>query len=580
MSKVIIVGGMAAGCRAAARLSRLSPDYKITVVEKGAYISFSSCGLPMYAEGEIDGISNLTKTSYGAIRDEKYFSDVKGVTVLTRTEVESIDSEKNEVRCRTLDNGGGTCVLPYDYLILATGARAVKPKFSNVVSPKVSAFHSPTDAENFRKAAQKGEVEKAVIIGGGFVGCELIEALSSLWGIETVLVEKEDALLPGALDTEIAAYLQSRIGSNKVKLFLSTGVDSIDKDENGSPVISLEDGRHIEADYVFYCLGVRPNIELARKTNIKIGERGGIVVDANMRTNIRNIWAAGDCVEVRNLVTDKPESLSFGSLSNRMGRVAADSIAGRKASFRGAVGTVSLKLFDQIVCAAGLTEKKAKKSGYETGSVVGSFPDRPDYYPEWKILVAKLVYEKRSMRLLGLQLVGEGEVTRYIDVFSELLAQRKTVAELLELEHAYTPAHSSPISPLNFLGFMAYNQETDGLRNVGPLDARSFEGTFIDVREPEEVESLPFAEEAVRIPLSEIHSRFKEFDADTSIMFVCERGPRSYEAAKAFMKHGHANVSYLGGGNFLYDAINKIQVAKKAVFRTNARFKSSSNENK
>lgn len=551
---------MAAGCRTAARLSRLSPDYKITVVEKGPYISFSSCGLPLYAEGEIDGISDLTKTSYGAIRDEEYFRNVKGVTVLTKTEVDRIDTTKNEVRCRDLDNGGGVFVLPYDYLVIATGAETVKPKFSNVLSPKISPFHSPSDAENFRKVAQKGGVGKAVIIGGGFVGCELIEALSSLWGIETVLVEKEDALLPGALDTEIATYLQSRIGSDKVQLLLSKGVERIDTDKNGSPVVVLDDGQRIETDYVFYCLGVKPNVELARKANVRTGERGGIVVDEKMRTSVRNVWAAGDCVEIKNLITDKPECLSFGSLSNRMGRVAADSIAGREASFRGAVGTVSLKLFDEIVCAAGLTEKRAKKLGYDAASVLGSFPDRPDYHPESKMLIAKLVYEKRGMRLLGLQLVGEGEVTRYIDVFSELLADKKTVAELLELEHAYTPAHSSPISPLNSLGFMAYNQETDGMRNVSPYDARSFEGTFIDVREPAEVESLPFPEESVRIPLSELHSKLDEFDTDTTIMFVCERGPRAYEAARAFLKHGHKNVSYLGGGNLLYDAICKSRV--------------------
>lgn len=559
MKDVIIIGGMAAGCRAAARLSRLSPEYRITVVEKGPYISFSSCGLPLYAEGEVDGISDLTKTSYGAIRDEKYFRDVKGVTVLTKTEVERVDTEKQEVGCRNLEKGG-IFVLPYDYLVVATGAESVKPMFSNVLSPRISPFHSPVDAENFRKVAQKGGVGKAVIIGGGFVGCELIEALSSLWGIETVLVEKEDALLPGALDTEIAAYLQSRIKSEKVQLFLSRGVDRVDTNEKGLPVVSIEGDRRIEADYVFYCLGVKPNVELAHKSNLNIGERGGIVVDEKMKTNIRNIWAAGDCVEIKNLVTGKTECLSFGSLSNRMGRVAADSIAGKEASFKGAVGTVSLKLFDEIVCAAGLTEKKARELGYDAASVIGSFPDRPDYHPESKVLVAKLVYEKSGMRLLGLQIIGEGEVTRYIDVFSELLAQRKTVSSLLELEHGYTPAHSSPISPLNSLGFMAYNQEADGIRNVGPLDALSFEGTFIDVREPAEIESLPFPEESVCIPLSELHTRLDEFDSEAPVMFVCERGPRAYEAARLFLKHGLRNVSYLGGGNLLYEAVIKSRI--------------------
>ncbi|MCL5021149.1 MAG: FAD-dependent oxidoreductase [Bacteroidetes bacterium] len=556
MHNVVIIGGMAAGCKAAARLSRLSPDQRVTIVERSPFISFSSCGLPLFASGEVDGISDLTKTSYGVIRDEEYFRKVKGVKVLTKTEVEEVWPEKNEVRCRKIDTED-SFVLPYDSLIIATGAEAVKPKFPYVRSPVISSFHYPWDAENFRKAAQKGKISKAVIIGGGFVGCELIEAMGSLWGIETVLVEKEESLLSACLDPEISLYLQSCIGSDKIQLLLSTTVDRLGIDDTGFPVVSLENGRQIVSDQVFYCLGVKPNSELARKSGIRLGKHGGILVDRQMRTSIRNIWAAGDCVEVRNLVTDTTDFFSFGSLSNRMGRAAADSIAGRHASFKGAVGTVSLKLFDNIICAAGLTEAKALTFGYETGSVIGCWSDRPDYHPEAKLLLGKLVYEKPGLRLLGLQLVGEGEVTRYIDVFSELLAQRKTIEDLVDLEHGYTPAHSSPISPLNYLGFMACDQESDGVRNASPLLVSSFDGIFIDVRESSEPDSLPFPEKSIHIPLADLRTKLNDFDSERSIMFICERGPRGYEAARLFMEYGHNNVSYLGGGNLLYKAIKE-----------------------
>ncbi len=565
MYNIVIIGGMAAGCKAAARLSRLSSDYRITIIEKGPFISFSSCGLPLYASGEIDGISDLSKTSYGIARDEKYFGEVKGVRVLTETEAREIDAERREVRCNGHDCDE-TIVLPYDSLIFATGSEAVKPNFPCASSPAISSFHSPSDAENFRKAAQEGKVRKAVVIGGGFVGCEMIEALSSLWGIETVLVEKEESLLPGSLDEEIATYLESCIKPDKVKLLLSTAVDKIETDENGSPVVVLENGQRILSDYAFYCLGVKPNAELARKSGIRPGIHGGILVDDQMRTNVRNIWAAGDCAEIKDLVTGTSNCLSFGSLSNRMGRVAADSIAGRNALFKGAVATVSLKLFENIVCVAGLTEKKARKFGFETGSVIGCWSDRPDYHPEAKLLLGKLVYEKPGLRLLGLQLVGEGEVTRYIDVFSELLTQRKSVETLLDVEHGYTPAHSSPISPLNHLGAMACNQEMDGVRNLSPLQVTSFEGTIVDVRESSEAESHPFPGKFIQISLSDLRTRLNDFAPDEPFLFVCEKGPRAYEAARVFLNRGHKNVSYLGGGNLLYTAVNRFaEAARKRV---------------
>ncbi len=557
MQNVVIIGGMAAGCRAAARLSRLSADFQITIVERGPLISLSSCGLPMFASGEVDGISDLLRTSYGVVRDEEYFREVKRVRVLTKTEVLEINPTRNEVQCRSVDTGENF-IVSYDALLLSTGAEAVKPGFRFVRAPSVSSFHSASDAESFRKAAQKGKISKAVIIGGGFVGCELIESLSSLWGIETVMVEKEPTLLSSCLDAELSLYLGSRLASDKIKLLLSTSVDSVHMSEEGLPIVMLQNGRQVLSDHVFYCLGVRPNAELACRAGVRIGEHGGVLVDREMRTNLRNVWAAGDCVEVKNLVTDKREVFSFGSLSNRMGRVAADSIAGRHTTFNGAVGTVSLKLFDNIIGASGLTETRARKLGYETGSVLGCFPDRPDYHPESKLLLGKLVYEKAGLRLLGLQLVGEGEVTRYIDVFSELLSQRRTVEDLINLEHGYTPAHSSPISPLNYLGFMACNQESDGIRNVSPLSVASFDGLAVDVRESSELESFPFPFKSIHIPLSGLRANMKNFDTDRAVMFVCERGPRSYEAARMFLEHGHNNVCYLGGGNLLYSEICKL----------------------
>ncbi len=566
MYNVIIIGGMAAGCKAAARLNRICSNYHITIIEKKPCLSVSSCGLPYYAGGDIDDFSELIKTSYGAIRDEKYFRDVKGVDVLINTFASEINTRKKEVICCNFKDE--TITLKYDSLIIATGSTPKEPAFEYPISPAISFFHSPLDSKNFREAVQNGKVDKAVIVGGGFIGCEMMEALTSLWGIETVLIEKEKSLLPGCLDSEISYFLESCIKSDKIKLMLSTSVNKIETNGNNKPVIFLDNNSKINSDYVFFCLGVKPNTKLVLKLNIKTGNHSGIIVDDQMRTNHPDIWAAGDCVEVRNLVTNKPEYFSFGSLANRMGRIAAESVAGKSASFKGAAGTFSLKLFDNIIGATGLTEDKARISGFKTGSVIGCWPDRPDYYPEMKNIFGKLVYEKRSLQLLGLQMVGEGEITRYIDVFSELLSRKGTIENLLDLEHGYTPAHSSPISPLNNLGYMAVNQECEGIKNFNPLLLSTYKGSFIDIREPYEIELNPFPQKCIRIPLSEIRLRLDEIKLKQPIMFVCEKGPRSYEAARIFMNHGFKNISYLGGGNLLYSRVINSSYHKNSNFNS------------
>jgi NADPH-dependent 2,4-dienoyl-CoA reductase/sulfur reductase-like enzyme/rhodanese-related sulfurtransferase len=554
MIKVVIIGGMAAGCKAASRLSRLSSRYEITVIERKPVISFGSCGLPLYASGEID-FNDLSKTSYGVLRDENYFRDVKGVTVLTKTEVEEIDTEKNIVQClRYEDNKQFT--LPYDHLIFATGSKESEHNFSHSKSPKISSFHSPNDAKEFREMAQKGKIGKVVIIGGGFIGCELTEALVSLWGMETILIEKESSLLPKIIDYEISSIVENQIEKNGIKIKFCNEVNKVEINQHAKPVVYLRNGDTIESDFVFYNFGVKPEATLAKESGIKTGELGGILVNEKLRTNIPNVWAAGDCVEIKNLVTNKTDYFSLGSLSNRMGRVVADSIAGENNYFKGAVGTFSLMLFNLIVSASGLTERKALAHGYDVGSVLGCWSDRPDYFPDAKNIFGKLIYEKSSLKLLGMQLTGEGAISRYIDIFSELLTNGKTVYDLINLEHGYTPAHSSPISPLQYFGYMVINQEKDGVRNVNPIEVTSFKGSFIDVREESEIEEYPFEKRSRKIPLSKLRKNLNKINNGKPIMFICQKGQRSYEAAKLLINSGNKNVSYLGGGVIFYNKVN------------------------
>ena len=552
---------MAAGCKTAARLSRLSSDYKITVIERGSVISFGNCGLPLYASGELDNINDLAKTAYGKIRDADYFRDFKGITTLKNTEVTNIDLDNYQVKCKNLANNESVD-LPYDKLVFATGSKTIEPKFPFPNSPKISTFQSAKDAKNFREAAQKGKVGKAVIIGGGFIGCELVEALTSLWGIEVVLIEKEESLLSSFLDPDISKLVENRIKKNKIQINLSSKVEKIELDNNNLPVVFLNDGNKIECDYVFYNLGVRPNTLLAKKNGIKIGDHGGIIVDAEMKTNISNVYAVGDCVEIKNLVTNKNDSFALGSLSNRMGRVAADSISGLDTKFKGAVGSISLKVFKLISSAVGLSEKKAKKFGFKTASVLGCWSDRPEYHPDVKNLFGKIVFEKTSLKLLGLQLVGEGEVNRYVDIFAELLANKKTAKDLINIEHAYAPAHSSPISPLNFFGYMILNQENDGINSCNFSSLGSFDGLVLDVREEEEIDNSFAFYDTINIPLSSFRFELPEIKINEPTVVVCEKGPRSYEATRLLNNKGIKNVKYLGGGAAFYSEINNNSLVK------------------
>jgi len=554
MCNVVIIGGMAAGCKTAARLSRLSPDYQIIIVERNPIISFGSCGLPLYASGELDSIYDLAKTAYGKVRDTEYFRDVKGITVLTNTEVVNVSSNKQEVTIKN-NKSNETKTLAYDKLVFATGSKLIEPQFQFPDSPNISSFHSAQDAKIFREAAQKGKVGKAVVIGGGFIGCELVEALTMLWGIETVLIEKEDLLLSTFLDSEISKLVENRILKNKIQILLSKEVIKIDLNDQELPIVYLNDGNKIECDYVFYNLGVKPNSLLAQKSGISIGETGGIIVDEQMRTNLTNVWAAGDCVEIKNLVTNKNDFFALGSLSNRTGRIVADSIAGKQTAFNGATGSISLKLFNLISSATGLTEKKAKELELNAASVIGCWSDRPDYHPDAKNLFGKLVFEKSSLKLLGLQLVGEGEVNRYLDLFAELLANGKTVHDLINVEHSYTPAHSSPISPLNYLGYMVLNQEEDGV-NICTFNSLSkFDGLVLDVREEEEIISSLDFEKLTNSPLSSFTTKLQEINLTQPTTVICEKGPRAYEAARLLKNKGHKDIQYFGGGVTLLDEI-------------------------
>jgi len=546
MSKVVIIGGMAAGCKTATRLKRIKPETEIFIIEKNPFLSYGTCGMPFYASGDVDGFMEPATSSWGMVRDETFFKNVKDINAFINTEAIKIDNDKKIVHCKNLQNNK-EFILNYDFLVIATGAKAVAPPFPVPKSEKISNFHNPQDAKKFREKAQRGQIGSVTIVGSGYIGCELAEAMVSLWGLDTHCIELSNRLIPRAIDKEISMLVEKVLTENDIKLHLNTKVEKIELDENDNPVVFLNNGEKIISDYVFTCVGIKPNIDLAKSIGVEIGSLDGIIVNDKMQTNLKNVYAAGDCVEIKNLITGQPSFFPLGSLANRQGRVIANNINGNDDKFEGAIGTSSVKVFDFVIASAGISETTAKELSLDYDCVLGSWYDRPDYMPDSKTLYGKLIYDKKTRRLLGLQLAGYGEVTRYIDAFSIFASEHRQAEDLLNFEHAYTPTHSGPLNPLNFLGAMAEAQEVNKLICLSP-HTENFEGIILDVRETDEIKSAKYNDNAITMSVAEYRRRLNELDKTKPILVVCQRGPRSYEVANTLLNNGFQKVYYLGGG--------------------------------
>ena len=549
-SDFVIIGGVAAGPKTAAVLARRLPRASITLFQKERHLSYGTCGLPYFASGEINSFEELTQTSYGVSRTPDYFQNSKGFRAITETEVISIDRAARTVTVKNIPSGEKS-QHSYGKLVLATGAHPEQPPFPVAKSPNIRPFTRPDDAIHFRQKAQQGKIDSVAIIGGGFIGCELAEAAGGLWGMDVTLIEKENQLLPYALDSEMARLVQAELKRQNVNVMTGCRVKEIGQGSDGMLIIKTGTA-NVEADFVFLCLGVEPETELASACGLIIGETGAIAVNDHLQTSDPNIYAGGDCIESTHRLTGQKIYLPLGSLANRHGRVIAENLAGGDARFPGVLGAFLVKVFDLNIGAVGLSEQSAKNAGLSPRVLWGSFPDRPDYYPEFKILTAKMVYEKN--RLLGLQAVGTGDICRRIDLFSSFLQRNGTLEDLLEFEHGYAPPYAEALDPLHHLAAMAIGHE-NGIDfsnpDLGNIDDMA-KSTFLDVREPDEIKNEPFSADChgqvIHIQLDDLRRRLGELDKDKKIFLVCRRGPRSYQASIILKDAGFKNVSIIGGG--------------------------------
>ena len=548
-SDVVIIGGVAAGPKTAATLMRRNHKLKITLFQKDEKLSYATCGMPYFASGDVNSFQELTRTSYGVVRDADFFENTKGFKAITLSEVIKINRDKKTVTVKNLSSGA-TYEHGYDKLVIANGAHPVKPVFPIEDHPNIRNFVTPNDAIHFRKLAQTGQIDKVAVIGGGFIGCEVAEAAAGLWGIDTTLIERENQLLPYVLDPEIAALVKAEMITQGVKVHTGVSVSKI-KNSDGKITIDIDNGTKVECDYVFLCIGVKPEVMLAKDCGLDIGITGGIKVNSKMQTSDQDIYAGGDCVESINQITGKEFYIPMGSLANRHGRVIAENIIGNIAEYKGVVGAFLVKVFDQNAGSVGLSYSSAKKANFACKAVWGSFVDKPDYYPESESMMLKMVYDSKTMQLLGLQAVGKGDICRRVDVFSSLIQNKANVNDLLNFEHGYAPPYAEALDPLHHLAGVAIAQEK-GMDFIGPSEGidRIPNPIWLDVREIEEAEEAPIIkdEEVIKIPISELRKSLDKFDQQRNIIVICRRGPRSYQAALILKAAGFDKVHVYAGG--------------------------------
>lgn len=508
-------------------------------MEEREVFSYAACGLPYVLSGDVDDPDALRRTADGALRDEGYFTKVKGIELRVGWRATAIDPRHRRLQVR--DAAGQLDELAWDHLVLATGARPQRLPFEPE-SPRVSAFHTFDDLKELRRGLQRGELGHVAVIGAGLVGCELAEAFRALWGAEVTLLERGEWPLPAVVDQEVGAVVAAALRRAGVALFCGARVSAIEALPDTVRV--AWQGGEVAVDAVVVAVGVEPATELARAAGVRLDDHGAIVVDERMSTSLPGIWAVGDCAAVPHAVLDAPACLPLGSLANRQGRVVANVIAGRDDRLPPVAGAMAVKVFDCHVGATGISTSAAKRHKIDASVVWVTAHDRAHYWAEVEEIGLSVVYEPDSRRVLGVQGVGSAEVIKRIDVATQVVARRGTIDDLAHVEHAYAPPFAPALDPLAVAAFAAQNQE-DGIVARSPLAAFTGAG-ILDVRHQSEREERPAnGGRALAVPLEEFRG---EVDAlEDANLVVCERGTRSAEAVRVLAAAGR-RVPYLGGG--------------------------------
>jgi NADPH-dependent 2,4-dienoyl-CoA reductase/sulfur reductase-like enzyme/rhodanese-related sulfurtransferase len=547
MNKIVIIGGVAAGPKVAAKIMRLNPGADVTVLEKGKFLSYAGCGLPYYVSGAVKEQKDLMSTPIGVMRDTAFFQKVKNVKMLNETEALEIDRVKKRVRARRSGEANDFW-LDYDKLVLATGAKPVVPPIPNIHLKNIFTLHGVNDAENVKALLAQTKAQDVVMIGGGLIGVETAEALVQC-GCRVTLVEMMPQILR-MFDWEMARLVERHMEAHGVKVMTNTQVTGFEGEDRVTAVLTSQ-GK-LPSDMVILGIGVRPTVDLARSAGLQIGVTGAIKVDETMQTSDPDIYAAGDCVESIDLVTGKPCYVPLGSTANKQGRVAAMNICGSPDRFPGVLGSTVCKVFDYCVARTGLTETAARQNGNDVTTVIVPDADRAHYMPGAKPIILKLVVDTASRKLLGAQAVGPGNGDKRMDVAAVALTAGMTVDQISKLDLCYAPPYSPAIDNILTAANVARNKLDGQVAGIASmhvkkkLDAKD-DFVFLDVRSPAEhqAERLP---NSTLIPLGALRSRLAELPKDKEIIAFCKVSLRGYEAAKILQGAGFTKVQVMDGG--------------------------------
>ncbi len=537
--RVLIVGGVAGGASAAARLRRLDEEAEIVLFERGEYISFANCGLPYYVGGTIENRKRLL------LQTPKRFKARFNVDVRTKNEVLSINRGQKKIEVVNLTTGE-KYFENYDKLILSPGSKPTRPPIPGIDADRIFAVRYISDADPINAFIEKHRPKRAVVVGAGYIGLEMAENLRQR-GLLVAIVEMVDQVMP-TMDKEMANLLHQHLHEQSIALWLNDGVSGFSQSDS-KLMVSLKSGMELACDFAVLSIGVKPEIKLARESGLVIGNYGGIRVNEYLQTSDPDIYAVGDAVEVKNFVLGSAALIPLAGPANKQGRIVADNLCGRNVKYKGTQGTAILKVFDLTAAMTGASEKALRKTDIDYERLYIHPAHHVGYYPGARQMHIKLLYTKPEGKILGVQIIGSKGIDKRIDVFATAIRAGMTVFDLQELELAYAPPYGSGKDAVNMAGFVAVNT-LDGTFNVKHYDELNNKDFIIDVRRPAEIArgTIP---EALNIPVDELRERLDELPKEKTINLSCAVGVRSYIACRILQQKGF-NVKSLSGGYSTY----------------------------
>ena len=555
--KVVIVGGVAGGATAAARIRRLDEQAQIVVFEKSHYVSYANCGLPYYIGGVIDDPAELTLQT-----PESFFSRFR-VEMRVRHEVTAIHPERKTVSVTELESGR-IFEESYDKLLLSPGARPTQPRLPGVGIEKVFTLRTVEDTFRIKAYIEKYHPKSAVLAGGGFISLELAENLRGQ-GMEVTIVQRPKQLM-NPFDPDMASFIHAEMRKHGVRLALGHTVEGFEEKAGGVDVL-LKDEAPLHADMVILAIGVTPDTQLAKDAGLALGLKGSIVVNDRMETSAPDIYAVGDAVQVKHYVTGQDAVIALAGPANKQGRIAADNICGGDSRYPGSQGSSIIKVFDITAAVTGLNETNARKAGIDADKVILSPMSHAGYYPGGRLMTMKVVFEKGTYRLLGAQIVGYEGVDKRIDVLATAIHAGLSAVQLKELDLAYAPPYSSAKDPVNMAGFMVENIAQGMLRqfHVEDVPALPVDGsvTLLDTRTEEEYRQGHIAGFR-NIPVDELRKRMDEIEPGKPVYVICQSGLRSYIACRILAGNGFDCYNFSGGFRFYDTVVNERRLIEAA----------------